>query len=151
MLLMCFLYIFLFTDISHLRAFPTYGHPLVPRCPDKKGLSVFHFLPSFLAMGTFTSTEFHSQVDTNNITESFNNVLWQRYFPLRHDTTVFAFVQVLTEVAFPEQESKYFQTLIQQTQAYCKPRYDIPSFLEGRPHKVRASACLIWKEPSPSQ
>ena len=88
-------------------------------------------------------------MDTNNITESFNNVLRQRYLPLRHDTTVFAFVQVLTEVAFPEQESKYFQTLIQQTQAYRKPRYDIPSFLEGRPHKVQ-SLCMLNMERAKS-
>ena len=45
---------------------------------------------------------FHGQVDTNNITESFNNVLRQRYLPLRHDTTIFALVQVLVEIVFPE-------------------------------------------------
>ena len=88
-------------------------------------------------------------MDTNNITESFNNVLRQRYLPLQHDTTVFAFVQVLTEVAFPEQESKYFQTLIQQTHAYRKPHYDIPSFLEGRPHKVQ-SVCMLNMERAKS-
>ena len=29
-----------FYTFSYLRTFPTYGHPLVPRCPDKRGLSV---------------------------------------------------------------------------------------------------------------
>ena len=29
-----------FNTFSYLRTFPTYGHPLVPRCPDKRGLSV---------------------------------------------------------------------------------------------------------------
>jgi len=84
-------------------------------------------------------------VNTNNITESFNNVLRRRYLPLRHDTTVFAFVQVLTEVAFPEQESKYFQTVIKQSQAYRKPRYEMPPFLIGRPHKVQ-SLCMLNME-----
>ncbi len=69
-------------------------------------------------------------------------MLRRRYLPLRYDTTVFAFVQVVTEVAFPEQESKYFQTLIHQTQAYRKPRYEMPCFLNGRPHKVQ-SLCML--------
>ena len=28
---------------SYLQTFPTYGHPLVPRCPDKKGKGVHDF------------------------------------------------------------------------------------------------------------
>lgn len=81
-------------------------------------------------------------MDTNNITESFNNVLRRRYLPLRQDTTVYAFVQVLTEVAFPELESNYRQCIIKQTQAYRKPRYGIPFYLEGRPNKIQ-SLCML--------
>lgn len=81
-------------------------------------------------------------MDTNNITESFNNVLRRRYLPLRHDTTIFALVQILIEVAFPEQEMRYVQATIQQTKAYRRPRYQIPIYLEGRPHKVQ-SLCLL--------
>jgi len=81
-------------------------------------------------------------VDTNNITESFNNVLRKRYLPLRHDTTIFAFVQILVEVAFPEQETRYIQTTVKQTNAYRKPRYTLPHFLNDRPHTVQ-SICLM--------
>ncbi len=81
-------------------------------------------------------------MDTNNITEAFNNVLRRRYLPLRQDTTVHAFVQILTEVAFPELESNYMQSIIKQTQAYRKPRYDIPLYLEGRPNKIQ-SLCML--------
>jgi len=81
-------------------------------------------------------------VDTNNITESFNNVLRQRYLPLRHDTTIFALVQILIEVAFPEQETKYTLSILNQTQSYRKPRYQVPSFLEDRPHQVQ-SLCML--------
>ncbi len=81
-------------------------------------------------------------MDTNNITESFNNVLRQRYLPLRHDTTIFALVQVLVEIVFPEQEIRYMQAVIKQTSAYRRPRYDIPFYLQDRPHSVQ-SLCLL--------
>ena len=84
---------------------------------------------------------FHCQVDINNITESFNNVLCRRYLPLQHDTTIFALVQILIEVAFKEQETKYNQSISQQSQAYRKPRYNIPSYL-GRPQKVQRHILL---------
>ena len=84
-------------------------------------------------------------MDTNNITESFNNVLRRRYLPLQHDTTVFALVQILIEVAFPEQEINYVQATIQQTKEYRRPRYQIPIYLEERPHKVQ-SLCLLNME-----
>ena len=73
-------------------------------------------------------------MDTNNLTESFNNV---RYLPLRHDTTIHALVQVLLEVAFPEQEIRYIQATIKQTGAYRKPRYEIPPFLQDRPQSIK--------------
>ena len=84
---------------------------------------------------------FHCGVDTNNITESFNNVLRRRYLPLRHDTTIFALVQILVEVAFPEQETRYVQATIKHTDAYRKPRYELPDFLKERPHTMQG-ICL---------
>lgn len=85
---------------------------------------------------------FHSAVDTNNITESFNNVLRRRYLPLRHDTTIFALVQILVEVVFPEQEVRYIQATIKQMKAYRRPRYELPDFLTEKPHTVQ-SICLL--------
>jgi len=67
-------------------------------------------------------------VDTNNITESFNNVLRKSYLSLRHDTTIFAFVQVLIEIVFPEQEIRYVQSTVKQLNAYHKLRYEMPFF-----------------------
>ena len=87
-------------------------------------------------------------MDTNIITESFNHVLRQRYLPLRHDTTIFALVQIVTEVAFPEQETKY-NLSISQTQFYRKPRYQVPSYLEGRPYQVQ-SLCMLNMERAKS-
>ena len=69
-------------------------------------------------------------------------MLRRRYLPLRHDTTIHALVQVLIEVAFPEQETRYVQATIKQTGAYRKPRYDIPCFLQDRPESVQ-SLCLL--------
>ena len=51
-------------------------------------------------------------------------------------------MQILIEVAFKEQETKYNQSIIQQSQAYRKPRYHIPSYLEGRPQKVQSHIML---------
>ena len=85
---------------------------------------------------------FHCGVDTNNITESFNHVLRQRYLPLRHDTTIFALVQILVEVVFPEQEIRYIQATIKQTAAYRRPRYELPDFLQEKPHTIQ-SICLM--------
>ncbi len=88
---------------------------------------------------------FHCRVDTNNITESFNNVLRKRYLPLRYDTTIYALVQVLVEVVFPEQETRYIQATVKQTFAYRKPRYDVPSYLQARPHCIQG-VCLMNME-----
>lgn len=85
---------------------------------------------------------FHGGVNTNNITESFNNVLRKRYLPLRHDTTVFALAQVLLEVVFPEQELKYVQATVKQTSTYRSPRYSLPDFLKERPHSIQG-ICLL--------
>ena len=81
-------------------------------------------------------------MDTNNITESFNNVLRKRYLSLRHDSTIFALVQVLVEVVFPDQESTYVQSTVKQLSTYRKPRYELPYFLEGKPHLIQ-SICLL--------
>jgi len=66
-------------------------------------------------------------VDTNNISESFNHVLQQRYLPSRYDTTIFALVPILVEVVFPEQ-IRYIQAAIKQTAADQRPRYELPDF-----------------------
>ena len=85
---------------------------------------------------------FHCGIDTNNITESFNHVLRQRYLPLRHDNTIFALVQILVEVVFPEQEIRYIQATIKQTAAYHTPKYELPEFLQENPHTIQ-SICLM--------
>ena len=62
-------------------------------------------------------------------------------FPLRHDTTIFALVQILVEVAFPKQEIRYIQAAIKHTNAYRKPRFGMPAFLKERAHTVQG-ICL---------
>ena len=69
-------------------------------------------------------------------------MLRRRYLPLPHNTTIHALVQVLLEVAFPEQETRYVQATIKRTGAYRKPRYDIPCFLQDRPESIQ-SLCLL--------
>ena len=88
---------------------------------------------------------FHCGVDTNNITESFNNVLRKRYLPLRQDTTIFALVQILVEVVFPEQEVRYIQATVKQTSAYRRPRYHLPNYLNNILHTAQ-SICLLNME-----
>ena len=88
---------------------------------------------------------FHCGVDTNNITESFNNVLRRRYLPLRQDTTIFALVQILVEVVVPEQEVQYMQATIKQTSAYRRPRYHLPNYLNNISHTAQ-SICLLNKD-----
>ena len=58
-------------------------------------------------------------------------------------------MQILTEVAFPEQESKYSLSILSQTQLYRKPRYQVPLYLEGRPHQVQ-SLCMLNMERAKS-
>ena len=105
-------------------------------------LIIVHIIILIQLWAHYHRQAFHGQVDSNNITESFNNVLRQRYLPLRHDTTIFALVQVLVEIVFPEQELRYMQAMIKQTSAYRKPRYDVPFYLQDRPHSVQ-SLCLL--------
>ena len=85
---------------------------------------------------------FHCGIDTNNLTESFNNVLRRHYLSHQHDTIIDVLVQVLLEVAFPEQEVRYIQATIKQSGAYRKLRYEIHQFLQDRPQSVR-SICLL--------
>ena len=84
---------------------------------------------------------FHAEIDTDNLTEAFNNALRSRYLRLRQDTSVCELVQILLNVVFPEQESNYIVAVAQQTEAYRKPRYSIPDFLIDRPQCIQA-ACL---------
>ena len=69
-------------------------------------------------------------------------MLRKRYLSLRHDNTIFALVQVLVEIVFPEQENRYIQSTVKQSSEYRKLRYDMPIFLEGRPHNIQ-SICLL--------
>ena len=43
-----------FYTLSYLRTFPTYGHPLVPRCPDKRGLSVSLLMRTVILYASLT-------------------------------------------------------------------------------------------------
>jgi len=70
---------------------------------------------------------FHNQVDTNNITKYFNNVLCRQYLPLHHNSTVSALVQILIEFAFPELEKQ-----LPISCAYQKPCYEMPFILRGK-------------------
>ena len=54
---------------------------------------------------------------------------------------IIALVQVLVEVAFPEQEIRYVQTTVKHTNAYHKPKYWLPDSLKERPHAMQA-LCL---------
>lgn len=85
--------------------------------------------------------KFHADIDTDNLTEAFNNALRSRYLRLRQDTSVFELVQILVNVVFPEQESNYIVAVAQQMEAYRRPRYNIPDFLINRPQCIQA-ACL---------
>ena len=81
---------------------------------------------------------FYAGVDTDNLTETFNNVMRSRYLQHRADTTVYSLLQVLIDVAFPEQTKEYITCLTQATTSYRTPRYAIPEFLHNRPPKVQA-------------
>lgn len=89
--------------------------------------------------------DFHAQVDTDNFTESFNNVLKNHYLTLRHDKSVFSLSKILLHCVFPDQEREYTILTTRQTAAYRKPRNEIPTFLLNRPVKVQ-SACLANME-----
>ena len=88
---------------------------------------------------------YHGTVDTNNITESFNNVFRTRYNALRPDTTLVSLVQLLIKVVFPEQEKEYFVKTAQCSTNYRKPRYPIPTFLLDRPHHIQEQ-CILHLE-----
>ena len=76
---------------------------------------------------------------------SFNNVLQRRYLSLRQDTTIFSLVQTLVEVVFPQQEVWYMQATIKQTNAYRRPRYHLPNYLNNISHTAQ-SICLLNME-----
>lgn len=89
--------------------------------------------------------EFHAEVDTDNLTESFNHALRSRYLHLQQDKTVSAFVKVLVDIVFTEQEREYVVATTQQTTCYRLPRYSLPEYLQNRPRQVQA-ACLLNME-----
>jgi hypothetical protein len=84
--------------------------------------------------------DFYAGVDTDNLTEAFNNTLRSRYLGHRADTTVYSLVQVLVDVVFPEQAKEYTTALTQATESYRVPRYEVPPYLRNRPPKVQAAA-----------
>ena len=86
--------------------------------------------------------KFHGDVNTNNYTESFNNVLKHHYFILRNDKSVFSLVQLLLQHVFPDQEREYTELSARQTKDHRLPRDPLPSFLLNRPKPV-VSACLL--------
>ena len=86
--------------------------------------------------------QFHSSVDTNNLTEAFNNVLKNHYLNLRHDKSVFCLIKTLLQCVFPDQEREYTILTARQTTAYRQPRSSIPDFLKNRPSSVQ-SACIL--------
>ena len=86
--------------------------------------------------------QFHAEIDTDNITESFNHTLRTRYLPLQQDKTVSAFVKVLTEIVFEEQEREYVKATAQQSTSYRRPRYHLPENLQNRPRSVQAAILL---------
>ena len=85
---------------------------------------------------------FHNSVDTNNFTESFNNVLKNHYLTLRNDKSVFSLTKILLQCVFPDQEREYTISTARQTTAYRQPRNALPQFLTNRPSSV-TSACLV--------
>ena len=87
-------------------------------------------------------TKFHAEIDTDNLTESFNHTLRTRYLHLQQDKTVAAFVKLLVDVVFTEHEREYAIATAQQTDSYRLPRYNLPKYLQNRPRPVQA-ACLL--------
>ncbi|XP_065918696.1 uncharacterized protein [Dysidea avara] len=85
--------------------------------------------------------KFHGEVNTNNYTESFNNVLKNHYFILRNDKSVFSLIKLLLQHVFPEQEKEYIELSARQARDHRLPRELLPSFLHNRPKPV-ISACL---------
>ena len=102
----------------------------------------------YTVVGPFLSTKLSLSSGYKQHNRSFSHVLRQRYLLLRHDTTIFALVQILTEVAFPDQEIKYNRSILSQTQFYQKPRYQVPSYDHT---KFTVSVCSTWRELNPSQ
>ena len=82
---------------------------------------------------------FHAGIDTDNFTESFNNVFRTRYQHLRYDTTIHSLVKLLVDVVYPEQEREYNIKSAQLTTQYRQPRHELPEFLLGRPHQIQAT------------
>ena len=66
--------------------------------------------------------KFHGDVNTNNYTESFNNILKHHYFILRNDKSVFSLVQLLLQHVFPDQEREYTELSARQTKDHRLPR-----------------------------
>ena len=86
--------------------------------------------------------QFHAEIDTDNITESFNHTLRTRYLPLQQDKTVSAFAKVLIDIVFEEQQREYVIATAHQSTSYRLPRYHLPENLKNRPRSVQATILL---------
>lgn len=84
--------------------------------------------------------EYHVNVNTDNFTESFNNVFKNQYLTLRHDKSIF-FTKILLHCVFPDQEREHTVLTARQSSHYRVPQTAIPDFLADRPLKVQNS-CL---------
>ena len=85
--------------------------------------------------------EFHARVNTDNLTESFNNVLKNHYLTLRHDKSVYSLTKILLHCVFPDQEREYIILTARQSSAHRKSRSTLPHFLLNRPAHVQ-NACI---------
>ena len=116
--------------------------PAVVNSKSYKNMHDFGMLSSHM-QDFFPCLTFHGSnagVDTDNLTEAFNNVLRSRYLGHRADTTVYSLVQVLVDVVFPKQTKEYTTAVTQATETYRVPRYPLPEyFIRNRPPKVQAA------------
>ena len=85
--------------------------------------------------------EFHARVNTDNFTESFNNVLKNHYLTLRHDKSVYSLTKIILHCVFPDQEREYVILTARQSSAHRQSRTILPHFLLNRPAHVQNS-CL---------
>lgn len=86
-------------ETPYLCSFPQYSYGHMP------------IIKNFIACG----------VDTNNLTESFNNNVTYPWDMTPLSTPLFKLI--VLEVGFPEEEIWYIQATIKQAGAYCKQRY----------------------------
>ena len=85
--------------------------------------------------------DFHASVNTDNFTESFNNVLKNHYLTLCHDKSVYSLTKILLHCVFPDQEREYVILTARQSSARRQSRNVLLHFLLNRPAHVQ-NACI---------